>query len=71
MNAVNKLTFINENQKSRGSIKRRKQRAVFRGILEKRNKSGKNVASQFFPSLFFSVINAPATTRLSFRKPNV
>jgi len=27
MNAVNKLTFINENQKSRGSVKRRKQRA--------------------------------------------
>lgn len=67
MNAVNKLTFINENQKSRGSIKRRKQR----GILEKRNKSDKNVASQFFLLFFFCNYNAPATTRLSFRKPNV
>lgn len=70
MNAVNKLTFINENQKSRGSIKRRKQRACSAAFSKSGIKAVKMLRANSFPP-FFSVINAPATTRLSFRKPNV
>lgn len=68
MNAVNKLTFINENQKSRGSIKRRKQRAFSKSGI----KAVKTLrANSFAPLPFFFVINARAATGLSFRETNV